>query len=217
MGILTNTHPNKSKVVTLSYKKYWLINLTDHFKVWEFRCKDGTDPVKIDWLVVNALEAARKFFDLPLHITSAYRTESYNRKIGGAPGSYHTKGRAVDCYIGGLSPSLLAKFFEAYGMNGIGCYYDDLFVHVDSRENNFFWKNQGCVKVQTHLQTVRKGDSGRDVKDLQYILNLHGEHLSVDGEFGEATYSAVKRFQKEQDLEVDGIVGKNTWKKLFIK
>lgn len=217
MGILTNNHPTKSEVVSLSYEKYGRIALTPHFKVWEFRCKDGSDTVKVDWFTVNALEAAREFFDKAITITSAYRATSYNAKIGGASGSLHTTGQAVDCYISGQSPSLLAKFFEAYGMKGIGCYYDDLFVHVDSRASKFFWKNQSVTAVTTHLPTIRSGATGQDVKDLQFLLNKAGAYLAVDGVFGVNTNKEVKNFQTAKGLEVDGVVGPKTWAKLLTK
>jgi len=37
----------------------------------------------------------------------------------------------------------------------------------------------------------------------------------VDGVFGPKTEAAVKAFQTDQGLVVDGIVGRNTWKALF--
>ena len=215
VATLKNPNPKASKVKTVSYKKYGDVQLTDHFKLHEFRCNDGSDTIKFDWYVVNALEAARRFFDKPLVISSAYRTTAYNTKIGGAYGSLHTKGKAVDCYISGQSPSLLAKFFEARGMKGVGCYYDDLFVHVDSRTSEFLWKNQSETKVSTHLPTIRTGSSGQDVKDAQRLLNLAGAKLTEDGIFGTNTNKEVKNFQASKGLVVDGIIGPNTWKALL--
>ena len=47
-----------------------------------------------------------------------------------------------------------------------------------------------------------------DVKWVQQSLNqLTGSKLAIDGDYGEATKDAVKRFQKQQKLEVDGWVG----------
>ena len=215
MAALKIPNPKASKVETVSYKKYGNVNLTEHFKLSEFRCSDGSDTIKFDWYVVNALEAARKFFNKPLVISSAYRTTAYNTKIGGAYGSLHTKGKAVDCYISGQSPSLLAKFFEARGMKGVGCYYDDLFVHVDSRTSEFLWKNQSETKVSTHLPTIRTGSSGQDVKDAQRLLNLAGAKLTEDGIFGTNTNKEVKNFQRAKGLDVDGIIGPKTWKALL--
>lgn len=58
------------------------------------------------------------------------------------------------------------------------------------------------------------GSSGSDVKKLQQALNSKGYNLSVDGQFGSNTLSAVKDYQKKSGLSVDGIVGVNTWGKL---
>lgn len=59
--------------------------------------------------------------------------------------------------------------------------------------------------------TLRYGSSGSDVKKLQEELNKNGYNLSVDGQFGSKTQSAVKSYQESKGLTVDGIVGTNTW------
>jgi len=53
---------------------------------------------------------------------------------------------------------------------------------------------------------LRKGDRGPDVKKVQQALDI-----PADGIFGSQTETAVKQFQLEQKLTVDGIVGPNTW------
>lgn len=206
----------KSKVVTASIKsKGKNYKVTDHFTLGEFQCHNGADTVKYDKQIATALEAARLFFNVPITISSAYRTPTYNKKVGGETGSYHTKGRAVDHYCK-LSYTLLAKFYEAYGLEGIGCYYDDHFVHIDSRLTKFYWKNQTSTAVSTHLVTVKWGNDNQHVKDLQWLLkNKHGYSLTVDGDFGLKTKTAVVSFQKKHGLTADGIVGAKTWKKLL--
>lgn len=69
-------------------------------------------------------------------------------------------------------------------------------------------------------RTLRKGMTGEDVKELQnYILKLYpGKVLTkygADGEYGSETVSAVKKFQKANGLEDDGIYGTKTHKKLM--
>lgn len=59
--------------------------------------------------------------------------------------------------------------------------------------------------------TLRYGSSGDSVKKLQEELNKNGYNLSVDGQFGSKTQSAVQSYQKSKGLTVDGIVGTNTW------
>lgn len=62
--------------------------------------------------------------------------------------------------------------------------------------------------------TLRKGDRGDEVKDLQTLLNKCGYILDVDGAFGSKTEEAVKDFQRQNGLTVDGIVGPKTWEAL---
>lgn len=57
-------------------------------------------------------------------------------------------------------------------------------------------------------------NSRSEVKWIQSKLNKFGYKLAVDGDFGERTYNAVVDFQKNHNLAVDGIVGKNTRKVL---
>lgn len=210
------TKKRSSKVVTESIKaKGKGYNVSPHFELYEFQCNDKSDIVKYDLQLVYAVESARQFFGVPIVISSAYRTASYNKKVGGATGSYHTKGRALDVYSS-VSYTLLAKFFQVYGIKGIGCYYDDKFVHIDSRLSKFYWKNQSTTAVSTHLVTVGMGSDNQHVKDAQWLLkNKHGYKLTIDGEFGAKTKKAVISFQKKHGLTADGIVGAKTWAKLL--
>lgn len=65
--------------------------------------------------------------------------------------------------------------------------------------------------------TVRKGSKGEDVKALQSGLMLLGYSLpkfGADGIFGIETESALKGFQEENSLVIDGICGPATWTRL---
>ena len=63
---------------------------------------------------------------------------------------------------------------------------------------------------------IRSGDRGNFVYLLQFILNSFGYNLSVDGIFGSKTLNVVKNFQSQNSLQVDGLVGNNTWKTLLL-
>lgn len=58
---------------------------------------------------------------------------------------------------------------------------------------------------------LRWGDKLPSVGVLQKLLNRTGESLTIDGIFGNNTKAAVQRFQRPRGLQVDGIVGQNTW------
>jgi len=63
---------------------------------------------------------------------------------------------------------------------------------------------------------VRRGDQQHPVKTLQYLLRGRGRNLTVDGIFGPSTDAAVRAFQQQKGLAVDGIVGANTWSALIV-
>jgi peptidoglycan hydrolase-like protein with peptidoglycan-binding domain len=62
--------------------------------------------------------------------------------------------------------------------------------------------------------TLRQGDSGAAVSELQQLLNAKAIKITVDGIFGNATRAAVVQFQQQNGLVVDGIVGPQTWQAL---
>ncbi len=67
------------------------------------------------------------------------------------------------------------------------------------------------------VMTIRSGASGTIVKDIQKKLNEKGYSVgTVDGIFGSKTVSAVKKFQSDNGLTSDGIVGSRTAEKLGV-
>lgn len=72
-------------------------------------------------------------------------------------------------------------------------------------------------KTFTHtLRQLKVGCSGSDVKTLQQLLFSKGYAVGGDdGEFGPKTERGVKDYQKNNKLDVDGIVGPQTFKKLW--
>ena len=66
---------------------------------------------------------------------------------------------------------------------------------------------------ETGRKTLRKGDKGDAVKDLQKKLLALGYPLpkyGADGDFGKETEAAVKAFQQDNGLTADGVAGKKT-------
>lgn len=63
-------------------------------------------------------------------------------------------------------------------------------------------------------KTVRKGSKGTDVKHVQKFLNwCIKAGLAVDGKCGSKTTSAIKKYQKQYKLKVDGVFGSQSKKK----
>ncbi|MDD3429394.1 MAG: peptidoglycan-binding protein [Oscillospiraceae bacterium] len=70
-------------------------------------------------------------------------------------------------------------------------------------------------------KSFQQGSTGNQVKTIQFwLLVCSANYSSIpkitpDGIFGAATTSAVKAFQSLTGLTVDGVVGTNTWNKLY--
>ena len=67
------------------------------------------------------------------------------------------------------------------------------------------------------MRTLRRGDRGREVVDLQTRLQALGFDLGnrgIDGVFRERTELAVRAFQQRLGLLADGLVGPITWREI---
>lgn len=121
--------------------------LSANFTVREFACQDGSDPVFVDSELVRVLQNIRDHFGKPVVITSAYRTATHNKAVGGAKYSQHCYGRAADIRVAGVTVERLAAYAEKLlpDTGGIGRYpvrsgRPTGWVHVDTRPAKSRWK-----------------------------------------------------------------------------
>ena len=121
--------------------------LSANFRLREFACRDGSDPVFIDTRLVQVLQSIRDHFGKPVVITSAYRTAAHNKAVGGAAYSQHCYGRAADIRVAGVPVETLATYAETLlpDTGGIGRYpvrsgRPTGWVHVDVRAAKSRWK-----------------------------------------------------------------------------
>ena len=66
------------------------------------------------------------------------------------------------------------------------------------------------TSTETSAETLRRGDSGASVEQLQSALNDRGAELPVTGFFGSMTEAAVQDVQSSAGIAVDGVVGGDT-------
>lgn len=197
------------------------VKLSNNFKVKEFQCHDKTDKVLIDTSLVTLLQSIRDHFGRPVIITSAYRTAAYNTSIGGTKNSNHVKGMAADIQVDGISPVLVGMYADSIGAAGIGLYAYGVmqgFNHIDTRSIKYRWltitRNGSYQAISKILPTIKQGVTSANPT---YVVKLLQRTLGVteSGTFGGITTNAVKQFQRYAGLKDDGIVGKNTWTKMF--
>lgn len=116
------------------------VQLTKHFKVKEFACKDGSPVVFIDDYLYNILEILRNKLKKPIIITSGYRTVGWNRKCNGAKYSYHMRGMAADIRVEGMSAKQIAKELNEIIPEECGIIVYDTWVHFDVRTGKKYRK-----------------------------------------------------------------------------
>ena len=122
-----------------SKKKDGNKKLSTNFRVREFACTDGSDPIFIDSELVNVLQKIRTHFGKSVTITSAYRTPGKNKAVGGQTYSQHLYGKAADIKVKGVAPKTVAAYAEKLlpKSGGIGIY--NTFCHIDVRTSKSRW------------------------------------------------------------------------------
>lgn len=112
--------------------------LTDHFKVCEFACKDGSNVVLVHPACPEFCELARTI-NGPFSPNSAYRTVTHNSREGGASSSNHIFGRAVDIPACKATPAQLYELFDkTYPDNmELGIYSWGVHIAYQTTKNRF--------------------------------------------------------------------------------
>ena len=99
--------------------------LSPHFKVKEFRCKDGSDKIRIESNLIPVPEKVYDHFGASsITITSGYRTQAHDKKVGGKGSGNHCDGKAVDFVVykgkDRIPSGKVALYLEDIGVTGIG-------------------------------------------------------------------------------------------------
>ena len=95
--------------------------------------------------------------------------------------------------------------------NNLFAFLANLPIIQEVNPNNEFFK----ALADATNQVLRQGSTGGAVKIAQAGLNGKGYALVADGVFGAATDRAVRKFQSDQRLGADGIIGPRTWDALL--
>lgn len=107
-----------------------------NFRPEEIACK-GDGSITIDFDALDKLQAFRNIVGVPVIVNSAYRSPSYNKRVGGAPKSQHLHGKAFDIQISkNLTREKIHGAAKKAGFTGFGDY--NTFVHIDTG-NARYW------------------------------------------------------------------------------
>jgi peptidoglycan hydrolase-like protein with peptidoglycan-binding domain len=172
--------------------------------------------VKTTYASQQALKQAKYY---GLRLTSAYRSPSHDKEVGGTGSGPHTRGTSYD-FAG--SRAGMEKF--ASWAHGSGLFSQVIFNDKDYRTGRRIAGHQDHVHVGWSADG-RKAEQEKEIDDrpvfegskrslvyaIQAMLATMFYDIKVDGYFGPKTTKAVKEFQETAKLKVDGIVGKNTW------
>lgn len=109
------------------------------------------DPELIDLLGDIQREIRRRHpgMKVEFHVISPYRAPATNDSLrsqggGQAQNSLHTRGRAIDISVPGLSTRELRNIATCLGVGGVGYYQTDGFVHVDTGRVRY-WPSRAYV------------------------------------------------------------------------
>lgn len=125
-------------VKTYSKKTQGNVYCSTHTQVKEMACKDGTDTVLIDTVLMEMIEKLFSKLNCKKYIiSSGYRTPAYSVKVGGLKTDQHTKGKAVDaCFYDKngniISSKIVCCVAQDLGFNGIANISNAYkYVHLD--------------------------------------------------------------------------------------
>jgi uncharacterized protein YcbK (DUF882 family) len=102
------------------------------------RCRRTGAEIPIDPRLVELLYGLSQRTGQKIVLISGYRAPGF-----AAPNSYHIRGMAADIRIPGMTALMVRDLARAMGVRGIGYYPRSQFVHVDLRDEPYFWTDLG--------------------------------------------------------------------------
>ena len=102
------------------------------------RCRRTGAEAPIDPRLIEMLYKISQRTGERIVLISGFRTPAY-----AAPASYHIRGMAADIRIPGMTTLMVRDLARAMGVRGVGYYPRSQFVHVDLREEPYFWTDLG--------------------------------------------------------------------------
>lgn len=90
--------------------------------------------------LMEVLDAIRETIGVPITVNCGYRCQIHNNMIpGSVPNSQHVLGIGADITYDGIDVDYLAGVAKCCGADGVGYYWSQGFVHVDTRGYPATW------------------------------------------------------------------------------
>lgn len=116
------------------------------------------------FLAENIFEPLRKYFGVPIHIPSFFRSSELNIKIGGAKNSQHTKGEAVDFDADRYGQITNKQIFNYIKDN---LEFDQL-IYEFGNDTNPDWVHVSCKDSDNRKQILRAIKKNGMIKYINY-------------------------------------------------
>jgi peptidoglycan hydrolase-like protein with peptidoglycan-binding domain len=111
-----------------------------------------------------------------------------------------------------LAPSNITGTFDATTEQAVKDFQQGAGLTVDGVVGPATWQ---ALPADPNTPVLARGASGSGVTALQQGLKKYSTAATdpgpVDGDFGPQTEAAVKAYQQDRAIHVDGIVGDQTW------
>jgi len=112
-----------------------------------------------------------------------------------------------------FKPGAVDGVFGVYTESAVKAFQNWASVDPDGIVGPITWEKLDLADKSD--PTLQEGSKGVAVRGLQRMLLNRGFDVEeIDGRFGPKTERAVKAFQADRGLDVDGIVGPKTWDSL---
>lgn len=197
-----------------SYKRDKNLKLDTHFKVGEFKCKDGSDEIFVNSDLIIILEKLydflfNKYKIKSININSGYRTPSHSIKVGGYATDQHTKGNAADINVKvnslkRLSAKQICLALEDLKHNGGVGYINSTSVHVDVRGKKVYFDETKNEKTTKSWYTYFGIKKPIEKKDIVYIVKK-GDTLTSIAKKYKTTVTKIAKDNRIKNVNIISI------------
>ena len=207
--LVYNNSTNRMETYYKGEKEAMPYNTNRTLLVSEFRGSSGSQTLWTDRNTMRAWNSQRYIYGKPIDVGFAFR-RSWEGSHGNQ--SQHYAGTAFD--VGQRWSNREREILRTSAKNsGLWSYVEPVsisptWVHFDRRQSP-----PACTSGGYPL--IKRGSLSVYVLIAQDDLNTLGYSTrGLDGIFGTGTYNAVRMYQASRGLNVDGIIGCNTWRSL---